>query len=226
MFNLESKVFIKSVVSNNKKGVKGIVKEQENNKYKVTFFKDNQRVTEWFEEKDLTLWKAPRKCDEIYFAKVKPNAIIPSKRKEDGGYDIFACFDEDMLVLHPHKPTLVPTGIASAFSNKYRLNLKNERGSVGSKGLSVHCGLIDSGFRNEIFVCIINLNNKPVAISKEVNEFTETEDYMLYPSAKAIAQAKLEIVPNVIVKEIPYEELLKIESERGLNMLGSTNKKE
>ena len=29
---------------------------------------------------------------EIKFAKVHPNAIIPSKRDEDMGFDIYACF--------------------------------------------------------------------------------------------------------------------------------------
>ena len=50
--------------------------------------------------------------DELYFAKVKPNAIIPSKRDEDAAYDIYACFDDDYLVIPPHKTVLIPTGIA------------------------------------------------------------------------------------------------------------------
>ena len=28
------------------------------------------------------------KDNDLYFAKVNPNAIIPSKRDEDGGYDV------------------------------------------------------------------------------------------------------------------------------------------
>ena len=56
--------------------------------------------------------------DELYFAKVKPDAIIPSKRDEDAAMDIYACFDEDYLVIPPHTTILIPTGIASAFSSK------------------------------------------------------------------------------------------------------------
>ena len=40
--------------------------------------------------------------DDLYFAKVKPDAIIPSKRDEDGAYDLYACFDEDYMVIAPH----------------------------------------------------------------------------------------------------------------------------
>ena len=34
----------------------------------------------------------------IYFAKVNPKAIIPSKRVEDGAFDIYACFEEDAII--------------------------------------------------------------------------------------------------------------------------------
>ena len=36
----------------------------------------------------------------IKFAKVKPNAKIPTKREEDAGYDIYACFDEDYITIN------------------------------------------------------------------------------------------------------------------------------
>lgn len=32
--------------------------------------------------------------NSIYFAKLKDEAIIPSKREEDGAFDVYACFDE------------------------------------------------------------------------------------------------------------------------------------
>lgn len=165
-----------------------------------------------------------RKTDEIYFAKVRPDAKIPSRRFEDGAYDFYACFDEDMIVLKPNTPTLISTGIASAFSPKYRLNLKHERGSTGKLGMSCNAGIIDSGYRNIIFVNLININNKPITITKTVNEIEETDDYILYPYTKAIAQATLEYVPNVIVKEISYDELKNIPSERGMGNLGNSGK--
>ena len=162
--------------------------------------------------------------DKVYFSKINLNATIPSKREEDAAYDVYANFDGDEFIIPPFKATLIPTGIAWASSPKYDFNLKNERGSVGTKTLVCLCGLIDSGFRNEIFVCILNCNSKPVVISKNVDKYTEGEDFDLYPYSKAIAQGKIEIVPEVEVVTIPYEELLKIESERGLGMLGDSGK--
>jgi hypothetical protein len=35
--------------------------------------------------------------NDLVFAKVKPDAIIPTKENENAGYDIYACFDEDLL---------------------------------------------------------------------------------------------------------------------------------
>ena len=37
---------------------------------------------------------------KLWFAKVRPDGIIPSKRDEDAGYDIFLAFD-DLQRKHP-----------------------------------------------------------------------------------------------------------------------------
>lgn len=192
--------------------------------------------------------------NKLYFAKTKPNAIIPSKREEDGGYDIYACLDEDEIVIEPQEIKFIPTGIASAFSSDYVL-LVRERGSSGSKGLAVRCGVIDSGYRDEIFIAINNTVNKKIIITKDVEKtkerlIKETKDYIesvkhpgyetklrklnvekyidenciIYPASKAIAQLILVPVPKVEVEEISYNDLLAIKSERGLGKLGSTNK--
>ena len=82
-----------------------------------------------------------REVTEVKFAKVHPNAIIPSKRDEDMGFDIYACFDENYIVINPHETKLIPTGIASACNPKYGF-LVFERGSTGSKGIARRCGVI------------------------------------------------------------------------------------
>ena len=41
------------------------------------------------------------KENELLFAKTKGDAIIPTKRDEDGCYDIYACFDEDEITIEP-----------------------------------------------------------------------------------------------------------------------------
>lgn len=167
--------------------------------------------------------KNPKK-DKLFWAKVKPNAIIPTKRLEDGCYDIYACVDQDEIVIEPHEIVEIPTGIASAFSHKYRLDFQRERGSTGSIGLVPRCGQIDSGYRGEIFLKMQNVTNKTIIISKTAKVKVEVDNQIFYPMNKAICQAALEIVPKVEEKEISYEELLKIPSERGTGKLGSSGK--
>lgn len=113
----------------------------------------------------LILPKGEERMNKVKFAKVKPNAIIPSKRDEDMGFDIYACFDEDYMVIESHTTKLIPTGIASACDSGYGFLLR-ERGSTGSKGIALRCGVIDSGYRNEWFVGLTNTNNRDIILSK------------------------------------------------------------
>lgn len=164
--------------------------------------------------------------DELYFAKVKPNAIIPSKREEDAAYDIYACFDDDYLVIPPHQTILIPTGIATVFSSKW-VALLRERGSNGSKGLAQRAGVIDSGYRGEWFVPLTNTNRVPIVIVKKGVELPliyENSHAILYPYEKGIAQLLMVEVPKLRTKEITYEELLQFNSERGTGALGSSGK--
>lgn len=167
---------------------------------------------------------------KVKFAKVHPNAIIPIKRKEDMGYDIYPCFDEDFMVIRPHETKLIPTGIASSCSPKYGFLLR-ERGSTGSKGIALRCGVLDSGFRGAWFVGLTNTTNKVMFISKLSEQETYNKYYddvmhesFVYPYSKAIAQALVIPVPKVKVEEISYDELKEIKSERGMGKLGSSNK--
>ena len=43
--------------------------------------------------------KGDKMITTVKFAKIKPNAIIPTKRLEDAGYDIYPCFDEDYIII-------------------------------------------------------------------------------------------------------------------------------
>ncbi|MFR1835271.1 MAG: dCTP deaminase domain-containing protein, partial [Turicibacter sanguinis] len=116
---------------------------------------------------------------KINFAKVKPSAIIPSRRLEDGAFDVYACFEEDFITFEPHETKLVPTGLASAFSTDYVAILK-ERGSTGTKGIGQRCGVVDSGYRGEWFVPMTNHNNKRLVIAKE-SVAQNFEDSIVYP---------------------------------------------
>lgn len=167
---------------------------------------------------------------KVKFAKVKEGAVVPSKRDEDMGFDIYACFDEDYIVINPHETKLIPTGIASACDPEYGFLLK-ERGSTGSKGIALRCGVIDSGYRAQWFVGLNNTTDKVLFISKLSEEETYTKYYsdiilpsFVYPYSKAIAQALVIPIPHTTIEEISYEDLCAIESERGMGALGSSNK--
>lgn len=159
----------------------------------------------------------------VYFAKVRDNAIIPTKREEDGCYDIYPYFDEVYIKIEPHALKLIPTGIATALDSRYMFEIR-ERGSNTKSALSVRAGEIDSGFRGEWFIALRNENDIPVYITKEIDEFSKGSKYIIVPYIKAIAQAKLEKVYNPLFNEVTYEELKNIPSERGTGMLGSSGK--
>ena len=104
--------------------------------------------------------------NKIYWAKVKEQAIIPTKREEDAGYDLYPCFEEDYIEIAPLTTRLIPLGVASACDANYVLILK-ERGSSGTKGLAQRSGVIDSGYRGEYMAPVTNVNNKPIRIAKK-----------------------------------------------------------
>ena len=189
------------------------------------------------------------KNNELMFAKVRPEAIIPTKEKENAGYDIYACFEEDYMIIPALSTKLIPTGIASAVSDKYYLQV-HERGSTGSKGMKYGAGVVDSSYRGEIFVCINNVNEHDIVIYKHgitsgdnANEIYGKDFYddaiirddkifsedgkllaILYPYSKAIAQLIVHEVPEMDVQDITYEELKSIPSKRGTGVLGSSGK--
>lgn len=191
--------------------------------------------------------------NDLYFAKLRPDAIIPTKRDEDAGYDIYPCFDEELLVIKPGETKLIPTGIASAFHKSKYIQIE-ERSSTGSKGIKKSAGVIDSGYRGEWKIAITNASNVSLIIGKPSEEelldncylnsngdkMIDTDNgefalywysfghyrkmYMYYPYSKAIAQAIVHEVPLMNTQEITYEQLKEFSSERESGGFGSTNK--
>lgn len=165
------------------------------------------------------------KENDLLFAKVKEGAIIPTRNYPSAGYDVYACFEEDYLIINPHESKLIPTGIASAFSSDYVAILK-ERGSTGSKGMGERAGVVDADYRGEWFACITNHNDVAIVIAKESVELPLLyKDAIVYPYKKAICQALLIPVPQFNVIEIDYEQLKNnYSTKRGVGCLGSSNK--
>lgn len=169
-----------------------------------------------------------KKKDKLKFCPLNGDAVFPSKRREDAGYDIYAYFEENWLRLPAHKTTMVGTGIASVFDEKYVAILK-ERGSTGSRGMGQRAGVIDSGYRGEWLVPITNHNDYDIYIVKEayLDEFAQQfdpNDCEIYPYGKAICQMVLLPVPDVEVECITREDLESYTSKRMNGKLGSSNK--
>ena len=168
--------------------------------------------------------------NDVYFAKLKDKAIIPSKEDENAGYDIYACFDEDYIILKEFETKLIPTGIMWACSPSFYFQLE-ERSSTGTKGIKRSAGIIDSGYRGEIKVAITNVTGKDLIFSnlseeqlREKYKEEISENALIYMTTKAITQGVIHRVEKMNIKEISAEELLKIPSKRQDKGWGSTNK--
>jgi dUTP pyrophosphatase len=161
--------------------------------------------------------------NKVFFSKTKPGGVIPSKRDEDAGFDIYACFEENEITIAPGEIAIVPTGIATSFSSHMVLFVK-ERSSTGSIGLSLRMGVVDSGYRGELLIGLNNTTKKKIVISKNVEKVEKEETVIRYPFKKAIAQGVFLYLPQVVSEEVPYDELLAMKSERMLDTMGQSGK--
>lgn len=171
----------------------------------------------------------------LKFAKLQEDTIIPSKKDDDAGYDIYANFPEDFMIIKEGETKLIPTKLGCMVPKGYYLQFF-DRGSTGSKGIHTHCGVIDSNFRGEIFVALCNtlkgtniiIKKKNLAVPNEtlikMLQEKDNKPYMIYPYDKAIVQGILFKLPNAKVLEISKEELENDKTDRGKGMLGSSNK--
>ena len=172
----------------------------------------------------------------IYFAKMRADALIPTKEKENAGYDLYASFDEKYILIKPYSTALVPTGIAWACNEGFYMQIE-ERSSTGLKGIKKSSGIIDSGYRGEIKVAIFNANPIPIVFSPfgedeirklliKDEKIKDKENFIFYSTSKAIAQGIIHRVEDMQTKEISLQALQSIPSKRGDKGWGSTNIKE
>ncbi len=156
-------------------------------------------------------------------------AILPSKRKEDAAFDLYTTTEEDFTILKPNDIQMMPTGIAIEIPQDWVFYIA-ERSSAGSKGIARRCGVIDSGYRGEIFIPINNTSNKNIVLARHMDEKLDNflknnnlnkEETTIYPLSKAIAQGMLIYSPHIDIEEVGE---LDDSSERGMGALGSTKK--
>jgi len=93
---------------------------------------------------------------EIKFSKLGPNAKEPFRaNSSDAGYDLFSTQYE---TIQPFHRKLISTGIKVEIPEGFYGRIAPRSGLACKKGIDVMAGVIDSGYRGEIKVLLINLN--------------------------------------------------------------------
>ncbi len=102
----------------------------------------------------------------INITKFKPNAILPDYQTVGAaGMDVHACIEKS-IILKPMERQLIPTGIAIELPIGFEAQIR-ARSSMGFKfGIALVNGIgtIDSDYRGEIGVTLINLSQQDFVI--------------------------------------------------------------
>lgn len=153
---------------------------------------------------------------------------MPTKRKEDAGYDLYTT--DEPTILKPHETRLFGTGLVSMFSDDL-VGIVKERGSTGTHGIAVRSGVIDSGYRGEWKVALTNENDFPIEFSADVEKVQEIKGKLcgrtkrlIYPLSKAIAQVVFLQLASCESGLLTDEDLKEDTSERGEGGWGASGK--
>lgn len=149
----------------------------------------------------------------IKFVNTSKNEDPTWAKEGDSGFDLRAELTEvgGTLTLKPLQRTLIPTGLYFELPNGYELQIRPRSGHSFKTGLMAILGTVDTGYRGEIKVIMINLSDKEQIIEQ----------------GERVAQGV--IAPRVsgdfgkMMKLESVEELT--ETERGTGGFGSTGKK-
>ena len=98
--------------------------------------------------------------------KLSEDAIVPSyAHSGDSGMDLFA---NETAELQPGERKMVRTGIAVAVPKGFEAQVRPKSGMALKDGISVlnTPGTVDSGYRGEVCVILINLGSKAQKIGK------------------------------------------------------------
>lgn len=106
--------------------------------------------------------------ERLKIKKCSKTALMPVRATEgSAGYDL--CADCDDCVINPDEIKKIPTGIAIGIENHECVGLVYARSGLSSRaGLApVNCvGVIDSDYRGEIIVPLINHSSEPYTIKR------------------------------------------------------------
>jgi dUTP pyrophosphatase len=100
---------------------------------------------------------------EIKIKKLRSDAKVPSYANPgDAGMDIYSVED---LILPPKHRAKIKTGISIELPKGY-VSLVWDKSGVGSKGIKVLGGVLDSGYRGEYIIMLVNLSSENFEIKK------------------------------------------------------------
>lgn len=137
--------------------------------------------------------------------RLDPDLPLPSYAKAgDAGVDLVA---RENVTLAPGSRALVPTGIAIALPDGYAAFVQPRSGLAFRHGVTVlnTPGLVDSGYRGELKVCMVNLDpTTPFDIAR----------------GERIAQMVVQAVEHVAFVEVEVLD----ETERGETGFGSSGR--
>ena len=101
---------------------------------------------------------------KIKIKKINPDGKDPTRAKSsDAGYDLYSTVD---MPITPTARQLVPTGIAIEIPEGYYGRIAPRSGLAVRAGIDILAGVVDSGYRNEIKVVMINLGEGLVSVNK------------------------------------------------------------
>lgn len=107
---------------------------------------------------------------KLEFKKIDETATIPSyARKGDAGMDVTTTIKEP-VTLQPLERYLFPTGLCANIPEGYEIQVRPRSGLALKFGVTVlnTPGTIDSGYKNEIKVILVNLSSTSYTV--EPNE--------------------------------------------------------
>jgi dUTP pyrophosphatase len=141
------------------------------------------------------------------FRKVKGEALLPVYGSKGAAcFDLFACLDDPLrpIVLYPKESIVIPIGLAVELPKGFAMLIfsRSGHGFQYDVSLSNSVGVIDSDFRGEIAVKLINHGQNEIVVKHHMR----------------VAQAMLMRRPAVT--PILVDELT--ETERGEGGFGST----
>jgi len=93
---------------------------------------------------------------EIKYSQINEQGKAPFKANaSDAGYDLFST---EYVTIEPFQRKLISTGINIEIPDGFYGRIAPRSGLACKKGIDVMAGVIDSGYRGEIKVLLINLN--------------------------------------------------------------------